>query len=239
MKYLVILVAAALLTACSDERSLRQYLTEGQARLNANEHQEALALFNEALKVAPRSDTVYYFRALTYKRLGNFHMSERDFDSAIAINPSFSQAYNNRGIVRSILGDLKGEEADYLMMVKLNPGNYSGFYNCGNCAYDKGDFEKAHEYYSEAIRLKPEYGDAWFNRGLCRDELKDTLGAIDDYTKCLTITMEDPNSPMEAWFRLGNALQLTGNVAEACEKWKKASELGYPAAEEQLAKYCK
>ena len=66
--------------------------------------EEALAEFDEVIRLDPEHAVAYSNRGNTYLQLGQLERAIRDIDEAIRIDPQSALAYNNQGSVYSGLG---------------------------------------------------------------------------------------------------------------------------------------
>jgi tetratricopeptide (TPR) repeat protein len=156
-------------------------------KYDKGDYKGALADFNTALKINPKSANTYNNRGLVRTQLGEKQGALADYNLAIKIDPKNALAYNNRGIVRADLGDKQGALADYNSAIKINPNYDFAYNNRGLARAALGDKQGALADYNSAIKINPNYADPYFNRGNTRDDLGDSKGAIADYNTALNI----------------------------------------------------
>ncbi len=70
----------------------------GAAHLAKGEYDQAIACFDEALRIEPSFAEAYCNRGTAYYEKGYFDAAISDFSKAIEIEPSFAQAYYNRAV---------------------------------------------------------------------------------------------------------------------------------------------
>jgi tetratricopeptide (TPR) repeat protein len=86
-----------------------------------------------------------------------------------------------------------------------------------------------------ALALNRDNAEAYCYRGLAKSDLKDAAGAMEDLSVAVSL---NPSLGL-AWHSQGE-LKFRGNDrAGACEDWKRASSLGYQAADSLIARYCR
>ncbi|MGE0638023.1 MAG: pilus assembly protein PilF, partial [Bacteroidia bacterium] len=79
----------------------------------------------------------------------------------------------------------------------------------------------------------PKDENAYFFRAVCNAKLMDLGNSISDYSQAIAINDEFA----QAYLNRGNAKFKLNDKQGACEDWSKASELGYPNANNE--NYCK
>lgn len=73
---------------------------------------DALADFNEVLKLSPKSVYALYNRGFIYLLMGDYTSAISSFNEAIAIKPDFGEAFYNRGLMYFKLGNREKGVAD-------------------------------------------------------------------------------------------------------------------------------
>ena len=177
------------------------YFIRGQWQLKSNRYKEALADFENAIKLNPTFIYTYRWRGDTKVALGNYKEAVADYNKAIQLNPDDADAYRNRGNVHFHLAT--SESAS------------------GNLKKAQGLYEGAIENWTQAIKLAPEYADVYSNRGHTKAILGDYEGAIIDFDKAIQINPEFA----EAYYNRGRAKEALGQKEAAKADFQKAKEL--------------
>jgi tetratricopeptide (TPR) repeat protein len=91
-------------------------------------YQEALQLFEEAIRSNPRLALTYNSRGYAYLRLRSYSEAIADFSTAIRLNDHYLNAYENRAAARRLTGDRAGYLEDLnrgrtLLSRMRSPGN--------------------------------------------------------------------------------------------------------------------
>jgi tetratricopeptide (TPR) repeat protein len=139
----------------ADEEARARYsalVSQGNTDANAGDHDRAIADFNEAIRLDPKSAYSFYSRGLAYGRKGDFDRAIADYNEAIRIDPRNASAFGERSLA---------------------------FNNRGNAYRAKGDNDRAIADYNEAIRLNPQYALAFCNRGRTKLRIPDSGGNED------------------------------------------------------------
>ena len=209
------------------------YVSQARQKLEANNHDEAIADYDKALKLNPEDADTYYNRGLAKLLLGDLEAEQRNTEKA--------RAFYEAGI------------EDSTQAIKLNPEDFEPYLNraggklrLGQFSENQGNMTKAQQYYQSAIqdytqsiRLNSEYVDAYINRGTAKvdfGEAKADQGdiagaqklyteAIQDYTQAIQLAPENAyayNNRGRAKYCLGEFKTAAGNNAEARELYKAA-----------------
>ena len=82
---------------------------------------DAIADFDEAIKLQPEEANGYNNRGVAKAQLNDFAGAIADFNKAIKLQPDNARAYNNRGIAKAKLEDYEAAIADYDKALQLDP----------------------------------------------------------------------------------------------------------------------
>jgi len=112
-------------------KSKAQWLSEGYARYRAQQYQDALAAFNQALQLDAEHALAYYWKGLALFHLNHLERALAAFDEAIRCEPRYPMAYNERGNVLYRLERYGEAVAAYTMAIHLNPHYALAYRNKG------------------------------------------------------------------------------------------------------------
>lgn len=104
---------------------------EGVRLVRAGRLREAVASFDKAIGLNPRSAEAYNSRGITYHALAQYEQAIKDYDEAVRINPASAEAYYNRANAYSDLGQHDSAVKDYDEAIRINPGYAEAYYNRG------------------------------------------------------------------------------------------------------------
>lgn len=101
------------------------YSSKGDIEANAQNHLEAIQLYNSALKYLQINNQflkdidftpfeTYTSRGICYALLKNYKTAISDYDNAIYLKPEHGLAYFNRGVAYHNLGDINKACSDYI-----------------------------------------------------------------------------------------------------------------------------
>jgi serine/threonine protein kinase len=200
------------------------YNNRGVTYGNINRHEEAIADYDEAIRLDPDLADAYTNRGASYAALGQHQRAIADYDEAIRLDPAFATAYSNRGASYADLGQHQRAIADYDEAIRLDPADAHAYYNRGNRYADLGQHQRAIADYDEAIRLDPDLAHAYYNRGNRYAALGQHQRALQDYDEAIRL---DPDLA-DAYLNKGALLGNLGKLDEALPYFVKAAELGDP-----------
>ena len=90
---------------------------------------EAIAEYDEAIRVDPRDAAAYKNRGAVYEDLGQYQRAIEDLDQAIRLDSQFAGAYNTRASIYFKLGQYQRSVEDVDLAISLAPelaGSYAG-----------------------------------------------------------------------------------------------------------------
>ena len=74
------------------------YYNRGVEELEKGQYDRAIADYNKALKLNPKSYKAYLGKGVVYSSKGQYDRAIADFNKAIKLNPRYGEAYNNRAV---------------------------------------------------------------------------------------------------------------------------------------------
>ncbi len=199
------------------------YLNRGLAEYEKGDYQTALADFNAALQLNPKSDKALNNRAATYISLGDPATALRDFDEAIRLNPDSSHIIN-RGILKRNTGDLVGAVQDFGRVIELNPQHVRAWCERADAYRMQGNWAGAKADYEAVLRLNPGHAYAAFLLGAVLVQTGEWERAVATLNQALTLGCKETGL---AHYLLAQAYQKMGKVDLAQDALRRARELGY------------
>ena len=80
---------------------------------------EAMAAYNQAVRLDPKSAGVYNHRGNAYRRWGRYHLAVKDYDEAIRLAPLLAESYAGRAFAYTLLRKDKEAQQDVARAVEL------------------------------------------------------------------------------------------------------------------------
>lgn len=93
----------------------------GRAFHNIGNYRDAIADYNEAIRLSPSESYLYYNRALAFARIGNVRSAIADYNIAIRLRPDDADAHLNRGLLFLDTARFDEAAADFTKAHQLDP----------------------------------------------------------------------------------------------------------------------
>ncbi len=188
-----------------------QVLYIGKNVLSMEDYMLSIQYFNQAIKAKPYLSEPYFFRALAKLYLEDYKGAEEDCTLAIARNKFKTETYKVRGFARQNLGKDSLAILDYDAGLQYNPEDkYFLFYKAVAQSELKKN-EDAEKTFDKLLRLYPQFEDGYTARGRLRVQAGDTVGALTDLDKAISISRN-----------LVNAHLLRAQIRADQKEWKNA-----------------
>ena len=172
----------------------------------------------------------------------NYELAVQKLIASIRLNPKIREAYqslntacshtNQNSILKSYLQKAKTvfEEDDEFC------------YYLGNIYQQENNYSKAIQEYTLAIKYAQKNGEdyelvyAYYqNRASCYLQINEFSKAIPDFNHALKLNQENGS----IYANRGIAYYKTGKKTEACQDWRKASQMGIGTAITYIRRFCR
>lgn len=171
-----------------------QVLTIGRNVLSMDDYMLAIQYFNQAIKAKPYLADPYFFRALAKLNLEDYKGAEDDCTLAIERNKFKTEAYKVRGFARQQLGKDSLAILDYKEGLNYDPyDKYFLFYKA-IAETTTRKYNDADTTFSLLLRLNPNFDDAYTARGKLYLEMGDTVKALSDIDKSISLSKSQINA---------------------------------------------
>ena len=184
----------------------------------ANRLPEAIAQYEEALRIAPNDAELHNVLGLVLVKTGKASEGIGHYEEALRLKPDFAEAHNSLAIALFGLGKRQEAVHEFEQALQIRPDFDQGHYNLGNALALSGKLEEAILQYQEALRITPEYPEPHYSMAGVLVALHKTKEAIGQYEEALRLKPDY----VEAHFSLGNVLLGTGQVREAIGQYEQA-----------------
>jgi tetratricopeptide (TPR) repeat protein len=182
---------------------------------------EALAAYDEALRLGPAEPTLFYNRGNLLREAGRLDEAIASYDAALRLNPAYPQALRAGALV---LRDL-GHGADALEFldeaIRLDPNFLEALIDRGDVMQSFERLDEAVAAYDAALNVGPRHAGAINNRAAALL----TLGRHDEAGEALEAALRaDPRAP-QAWNNRGNLMMATQRPLAAIVCYEQALAL--------------
>ena len=171
----------------SPEQKAVAYQNRGNARADAGASSQALADFNEAMRLQPNEVSGYAGRARVRLALRDADGAIADYNQALMLAPATASLHVGRGHAHFVRGDTTAAIADFTEAIRLNPQSATTFNRRGLAFRRSGDLTRAIEDYTAAITINPIYALAYNNRGYVYETQGRKDEAIADFKAALLL----------------------------------------------------
>jgi lipoprotein NlpI len=133
----------------------RLHLARGAEWSAKGEHDRAIADYDAAIRLNPKSADAFHNRGSAWANKGEPDKAIADYDAAIRLDPAESSPYAGRAVEYSIKGDYARASADFDTAIKLDPKAASAFFGRGRVRFYRGEFPAAVADLEQAHKLDP------------------------------------------------------------------------------------
>ena len=172
---------------------------QGKELATQKKWQEAINLYNKAIKENPNYGYAFVSKGIAYMSQGDLDKAISCFSDSINCCPLFTEAYQNRGVLLEYRGQFNKAIADFDKAIAADPNSYVLYFNRGMAHVYKNQCDLALPALEKAIELKPNYAKAYINKGVALEDLKRDDEAIAAYKKAIELdTSQDKEIAKDA-----------------------------------------
>ncbi|MGD0786301.1 MAG: tetratricopeptide repeat protein, partial [Sedimentisphaerales bacterium] len=153
----------------------------GVAYYDLGRDNEAIAAYEQAIKIKPDLAMAHYNLGLAYGRLGHDNEAIAAYKQAIKIKPDYTEAHDSLGVAYARLGRWPQAIDASKQAIRIKPDLANAHKNLGNAYYALGRYPKAIESYKQVIRITPDDPWAYYNLGLAYLATGDKNSALTEY----------------------------------------------------------
>ena len=178
------------------KKAVKEYERGVDAERKGN-HDEAIARYEEALKIAPDYYPAHNNLGSIYLSKSDFPSAEAQFQAAVRLDQNDGQAYFNLGNVFMLTGRYAESESALEMGLKRRPDSGFGRFLQG-CLFGRtGKPAEAEKSLREALRLDPTMSQAYLqlvNLYMQQGKKSDAIGELEAYLKTFPDTPFSPKA---------------------------------------------
>lgn len=125
--------------------------------------QQAIALFQQAIAVAPNVSRHHYNFAILLMSVGQTQPAIAEYRTTIQLEPSFASAHNNLGNALRGQGKLTEARHHFAEAIRHHPEHTNAHSNLGTVLADLGQLDQAVNEFRAALTINPNYFQAHSN----------------------------------------------------------------------------
>jgi tetratricopeptide (TPR) repeat protein len=198
-----------------------KWFKQGNSLYSEGRYQEAIASYDNALKIKPDNYLAWNIRGLALFDFGRNEEAVASYDNALKIKPDDYLAWNGRGLALENLGRNEEVIASYDNALKFKPDLHEAWLNRGVALENLGRNEEAIASYDNALKFKPDNLRAWSRRAVVLLNLGRNEEAIASYDDILKIKPD----LHEVWYVRGLMLADLGRNEEAIISYDNALKI--------------
>ena len=170
----------ALLSVGCGESKAQKHNSAGVSLENRGKMEEAIAEFDEAIRLDPKLVLAYYNRAQAYFGLDRYERSIQDYDQAISLDPESVVFYTKKGEAYFALGQYERATQAHKEAIRRDPQFALAYYNRGGAYIELGQRDQAIQDYKRAVNLDRRFTLAYgFRCNLYEDLFQDAVAFKD------------------------------------------------------------
>jgi tetratricopeptide (TPR) repeat protein len=175
----------------ADELFLR-----GNNLFEEKKYEEAVSIFQEAIKLNPVNWGYYFNLGLAYKKLDKRDDALASFRKAVELNPESYSSNKELGEALAKADSFEEAAAFYEKAVDLSPENPDAYFNLGACLINIGRTDEALSCFLKTTELKPDYADAYYQIGTIYIGQNKVPEAVAGLEKFLTLAPDHEKAPL-------------------------------------------
>jgi len=161
------------------------FLNLGAVHSILKEYDDGIAMFQEAIKLAPKEPRAYLGLAKIYATVGDSKKANTFFKKVIELDNKGNLAnYAKKCIVANGSKNLSSQD---MADIKKMSGNPEDFYSEGYRQYISGNYEKAEMMYKKYLSIKQDDDFVWFALGEAQLRSGDPESALESFKKAIKI----------------------------------------------------
>lgn len=204
-----------------------QKYTEGQDLYKKRKYREALAVFEEAVKLDGKNAQAYRAQGMTLEKLRTLDKAEEAYKMATTVKPDYVEAYFQLGYLQLSRKKYEEGQTSFKKVIQINPGFQEGkaqeylklaYLKQGTAYYRQRNYPKAAAEYEAATQIDPSDATAFYNLGLMQKLARKYSAAEQAFETAVDL---DPDYG-KAHRALGDLYEDTGKNSSAVSAYLKA-----------------
>lgn len=153
----------------------------------SGKYQEAIALFDKAIKINPNYFDAWHNRGNALFDLEAYEEALNAYEKAIQINGKDADSWYNRGVILALFGESKNALQSFDKAIKFKPDYDEAWSHKGTTLCQLNQIEEALTCFDKAIKINPGAYETWNHRGIALGMLHRLEEAIQSFDQALTL----------------------------------------------------
>ena len=175
-------------------KTKEEWIREGNVLENLNRDEEALAAYEQAIRLHPDDANYKNNKGNALSDLKRYEEALAAYEQAISLDPDDANYKNNKGIA---LENLKRHEEAldaFEQAISLDPNFALAYNNKGIALNELKRYEEALVAYEQAISLDPNFADYYHNKGTTLNDLKRYKEALAAFEQAISRDHNDAHA---------------------------------------------
>jgi serine/threonine-protein kinase len=226
---------AAIAINPKDEKAGIAYGNMGIIKLNNEDYNAALVLFNKAIEINKESADLFINRAATRINLLDYQGANEDCDNAVKIDPNNYMAYYYKGVIGHSTNNNKQALKNLDKSIKLNTNDAEVYYERATVKYELNKFKSAMKDCEIVLQLDGDYLEVYDVKAAIQIETKDYAGCIESCNILIDNGFDDEYT----YYYRAQANYELGNKDLGCKDLQKSIDKGLKEAKKMYKLHCR
>lgn len=187
----------------------------------SNKTDEAIAAYEQAIKLRPNYESAWYNLGLAYRSQARNNEAISAYEKAILINPIATKSMYNLALLYADIGNNDRAIRLFENIIDVDPDYAKAWYNLGLTHQKQERFQESIDIYAQMLERFPNYTKAWYNKAIALKE----LGLFEESIIAYERAIEHEPTFLAAWKNLGALEAQQGNTTRAAEVFSQAVDL--------------
>ena len=190
----------------------QNWYRKGNELYAAGRYMDAVASFDEALKLHPRLASAWAARGLSLNALHQYQDAIRCYDESLRLDSRDPAVWHDKGNTLCAIGRLESALNCYNEALIIDPRDARAWNNKGICLASLGRPEQALPCCNKATQLDPSYAVAWQARAMIEERLGRIPDAIASYKQFLAVASSSNAAAVERIQRHVSVLEASAQT---------------------------
>ena len=163
------------------------WYNRGEKFRKSQRYEEAIAAYNQAIKIKPDYSEAWYAKAALLYQLQRYEEALVAYEKIIQLQPEEAHAWFVRGWILGELQRFDTAVASYDKAIEIDGTLDEAWFYRGKTLEKWKRYEDAIASYDQAIQIKPNYPDAWYNKACCYAAQGNVPVAIETLQKAINL----------------------------------------------------